>query len=298
VVKVGIMLPTGRDDLAPGMAAWSDVVAVAMAAEAQGLDSVWAADHFFYRDEDGAEYGLHEAWTVLTAIAAVTSRVQLGPMVLCTSFREPGITAKMAASLDLVSDGRLILGLGCGWHDAEYESFGIPKDHRVGRFEEALEIIVRLLRGERVTFAGRFYRTADAVLAPPAGHHVPILIASRRPRMLELTARWADAWNSAWYGLPDDRLRTALDGIDAALTATGRPAAEVSRTIGIVVRDVDQAGPAEAESKAISAKIEELATALKTYEELGADQLIVSLEPATVRSVERLADAVRRHRGG
>jgi alkanesulfonate monooxygenase SsuD/methylene tetrahydromethanopterin reductase-like flavin-dependent oxidoreductase (luciferase family) len=290
------MLPIGDTDGPSGAPSWHDIEVVARAAEDGGLDSVWVADHFFYRDAAGTEYGIHEAWTVLAAVAAVTSRVELGPLVLCTSFRNPGLTAKMAAALDLVSNGRLILGLGCGWHDPEYDAFGLPRDHRVGEFAEAVEIIARLLRGERVTFEGRFHRTLDAFLAPPPSRRIPILIAARRPRMLGLTARWADAWNTAWYGLPDDRLRGNLEALEAALAAVGRPSGELERTVGIEVRDPDQPAVPEPGQKAFAGSVGDLARVLGEYAALGVGHVMVGLEPITVRSVERLASAVRSFR--
>ena len=117
--------------------------------------------------------GQHEAWTIVSAVAAVTERVEIGTLVLCSSFRSPALVAKMAATADEVSGGRLILGLGAGWHDPEYEAFGFPADHRVERFEEALQVIVPLLRGETVSFAGRYEEVRDAVLAPRSGSPHP-----------------------------------------------------------------------------------------------------------------------------
>ena len=117
---------------------------------------MWGADHLIFRDDDGTT-GIHECWTVLTAVAAVTSRVEIGPLVLALPFRNPALTAKMAAELDEVSGGRLILGLGCGWHEPEFDAFGYPFDHRVSRFEEGLKIVAPLLRGETVTFEGRYH---------------------------------------------------------------------------------------------------------------------------------------------
>jgi alkanesulfonate monooxygenase SsuD/methylene tetrahydromethanopterin reductase-like flavin-dependent oxidoreductase (luciferase family) len=149
-MKIGLMLPLGADETN----GFADLRAMALEAEASGLDSVWGADHLIYRDDEGT-VGIHECWTVLTAVAAITSRVEIGPMVLALPFRNPALVAKMAAELDEVSDGRLILGLGCGWHEPEYQAFGYPFDHRVGRFEEALEVIVRLLREGSVTYAGQ-----------------------------------------------------------------------------------------------------------------------------------------------
>ena len=111
----------------------------------------------------------------------------------------------MAATTDDIAGGRLILGLGCGWHEPEYQAFGYPFDHRVGRFEEALEVIVRFLREGSVTYAGRWYTLDDAIVLPAPAHRTPILVAARRPRMMRITARLADAWQTAWYGLPDEK---------------------------------------------------------------------------------------------
>jgi alkanesulfonate monooxygenase SsuD/methylene tetrahydromethanopterin reductase-like flavin-dependent oxidoreductase (luciferase family) len=135
-LKIGAMLPAVADGVQ--WSSWHVLANLARRLEAGGADSIWVADHFFHREENGREHPLHEAWTLLTAVAAVTERVEIGPLVLATSFRNPGLTAKMAATLQEVANGRLILGLGCGWHEPEYTAFGFPFDHRVSRFEEAL----------------------------------------------------------------------------------------------------------------------------------------------------------------
>jgi probable F420-dependent oxidoreductase len=297
-VKIGVVLPIGGSDgPTGGMPGWPDLLAMARASEETGLDSGWIADHFFYRAPDGTESGTHEAWTALSAIAAVTSRIELGPIVLCASFRNPGLTAKMAGTLDEVSRGRLVLGVGCGWHEAEYTSFGLPFDHRVGRFEEWLEIVRRLLAGERVTYSGRFHQADDAVLVPPPGRRIPILIAAKQPRMLDITARTADAWNTAWFGWPDDRLRGRLAGLDAAHERVGRDPAAVERTVGIVVRDPGQPAVPEPEATAIEGSVDDLARALEAYRDLGIAEVQAILEPMTPRSVERLGEATRLFRG-
>jgi alkanesulfonate monooxygenase SsuD/methylene tetrahydromethanopterin reductase-like flavin-dependent oxidoreductase (luciferase family) len=220
-MKYGLMLPLAESET-PGYATLREM---AITAEAHGLDSVWGADHLIFR-EDGETEGIHECWTLLTAIAAVTTRVEIGPLVLALPFRNPALTAKMAAELDEVSDGRLILGLGCGWHQPEFDAFGYPFDHRVGRFEEGLEIIMPLLRGETVSFEGRYFRVKDVELRPrpirPGGP--PVLIAGKQPRMLSLVARHAAQWNGAWYGNPGqaDELRTRLANVRAALDSAAR----------------------------------------------------------------------------
>lgn len=173
---------------------------------------------------------------------------------------------------------------------------GLPFDHRVGRFEEAIGIIRRLLAGEEVTQHGRFYDVERSVLAPKPDRHIPILVAARRDRMLQLTAEHADLWNTAWHGPPDDRLRGQLAAFDAALATAGRSRADVQPTVGITVRDPGQPPVPEPEERAIAGSVEELAAVLGAYADLGVAHIMVGLEPTSVRSVERLAEAVRPQR--
>jgi probable F420-dependent oxidoreductase len=291
-VKVGVILPASEVDGPGQMPGWPLIRSFAQAAEANGLDSVWMFDHFFNRWESGAVEAMHEAWTIVSAVAAVTERVEIGTLVLCSSFRNPALVAKMAATADEVSAGRLILGLGAGWHDPEYDAFGYPKDHRVDRFEEALRIIAPLLRGENVTFAGRYQQTNDAILAPAPGRRIPILAAATRPRMLRLTARYADAWNTAWYGAPDERLHGQLAALTEALEAEGRDPASMTRTVGVTVGDPDSDAPREEHD--FSGSIDELARAIDAYAALGIDHVIVLLQPMTEESIDRLAAALAR----
>jgi luciferase-type oxidoreductase len=289
-MKLGVMLPVGGDDGPDGqMPRWADTRRMALATEEAGLDSVWLADHFFYRDPSGTTYGIHEAWTLLSAVAAVTERVELGTMVLCSSFRDPGLVAQMATTLDEVSGGRVILGVGAGWHDPEYEAFGLPTDHRASRFAEWVEIVARLIRGETVTRKGTYYEVNEATLVPQPDRRIPILIASRQPRMLDLTAQWADQWNTAWFGAVDDKVRGRLADFDQALARNNRPAGEVGKTVGLTVRDLEQK-PSD-DPGGFTGSVEELAAVFTAYAELGVEHLIVGLEPMTPRSVERLAEA-------
>lgn len=243
-MKIGLMLPIGQDQATKRPKSFDHLRAMTLAAEEGGLDSVWVPDHVLFRskDDEGTR-GIHEAWTLLSALAAVTSRVDLGPLVLCVPFRNPAMTAKMAATFEEVSGGRLVLGLGCGWHEPEFDAFGIPFDHRVSRFEEALKIILPMLRHGTATFEGRWHRADRADLLPrgPRPDGPPILIAGKQPRMLELVARHADAWNAAWYGHPDDahELRARLERLHAALEAVGRRVESIELTAGVFVAVAD-----------------------------------------------------------
>jgi alkanesulfonate monooxygenase SsuD/methylene tetrahydromethanopterin reductase-like flavin-dependent oxidoreductase (luciferase family) len=293
-MKIGVGLPTAEVDGVTPL--WTEVRDFALAVEQMGMDSVWVWDHFYYDPEDGSPVeGQHEAWTILSALAAVTERVEVGTLVLCSNFREPGLVAKMAATLDEVSGGRLVLGLGAGWHDPEYDAFGFPKDHRVDRFEEALQIVSPLLDGRHVTFEGNYYTARDAFLTPAPRRRIPLLIACEGPRMLGLTARHARSWNTAWYGAPDDRLREMFAAMDAAMVAVARDPSEMAKTVGVTVRDPDAASTGEEPS--LAGSVEDLARAFDEYEALGAAHLICGLEPTNEGSLVRLRAAMDLRRG-
>jgi alkanesulfonate monooxygenase SsuD/methylene tetrahydromethanopterin reductase-like flavin-dependent oxidoreductase (luciferase family) len=274
------------------MPSWAEIRDFAEHAEAVGLDSVWVCDHLISGPPGQPLEGIHEGWTILSALAVSTSRVELGQLVMCGSFRNPGLLAKMAVTADAISGGRLILGLGAGWYDPEYDAFGYPTDRRVSRFEEVLRIIRPLLGGEHVSFAGRFHQTREAALLPPPEHSIPILVAAKRPRMLRLAARYADAWNTAWFGLPDDRLRQRIDDVDAALAAEQRDPTSIRRTVGIEVVDPDGANTNDTSQRTIASSADAHSDAIDAYEALGFDDLIVGLRPPTRRLLDQLGAAL------
>ena len=261
---------------------WGEILGFAQHAEAVGVDSLWVFDHMYSNVPGTEPRGVHEAWSLLAALAVATSTVELGQLVMCASFRPPAVLAKMAVTTDQISGGRLTLGLGAGWHDQEYRAFGFPLDHRVSRFEEALQIIIPLLRGETVTFEGRFHSVSEAVLLPRAERRIPILIAGNRPRMLGLTARHADAWNTAWFWDPNQKLHDRLAAFDAALVAEGRDVGSVRRTVGIEVPEADQPSATK-----------RLAELFASYSGLPVDDLILVLQPMTTASLDRLGEAIR-----
>lgn len=285
-MKIGMTLPQRRDD---GKGApWEDLRELAWLAEAGGADSLWVADHYFYRDEN-VEIGLHEAFTLLTAVAAVTRTVQVGPLVACTSFRSAGMLAKVAATLDAVSGGRLILGLGCGWHEAEYRAFGHPFDHRVGRFEEVVAAVRPLLRGERVSVKGRWLELDDAVIVPKPEHEVPLLVASNGPRMLDITARLAEAWQAAWFGAVSDEFRSQRVALMAACDAAGRTDS-MEIFVGIDVND--EAG----DDPHVPCDAAAVADALAGWSEEGVDHVQLRVHPGTKARFETAIEGIQRFR--
>ena len=298
-MRIGIVLPIAEEDGDPEMPSYALIREMAIAAEAAGFDSIWVYDHLLFRF-DGRTTGIHECWTILSAIAEATKRAELGTLVMCTGFRNAGLLAKMAATLDHVSGGRLILGVGSGWHDPEYEAFGYPTDHKVSRFEESLTVITSLIRDGEVTLEGRYMTARDAVLRPPARPDLPILVAAEGPRMLELTARHADAWNLAWFGLPDERLARIREELSQACERVGRDPATLSITVGITVR-YPQLAFAATDAKAptgpaLSGTPDEIAAGLAAHAAAGADHVIAALEPATLATLAAFAQAVARYR--
>lgn len=193
-MKIGLMVFLANDREHNRTRPYETIRAIAQQAEADGFDSIWLADHLFYRYPGEATRGIWECWTMLAALAEATQRVEIGTLVLCNSFRHPAILAKMATTLDEVSHGRLILGVGAGWNEPEYQAFGLPFDHRVDRFEEAMQILKPLLRDGQVDFAGQYYQARNCEIVPrgPRSDGPPLLSGGEGPRMLKLTAQYAD----------------------------------------------------------------------------------------------------------
>jgi alkanesulfonate monooxygenase SsuD/methylene tetrahydromethanopterin reductase-like flavin-dependent oxidoreductase (luciferase family) len=236
-------------------------------------------------------------FTMLSALAALTTRITLGTIVACTSFRPPALLAKIADTIDEVSGGgRLILGLGAGWHQPEYEAFGYPFDHLASRFDEAIQIIAPLLREGQVDFQGKYYQVHNCVLRPrgPSRNGPSILIAGGRPRMLQITARYADAWNTAWH-MESGVVRERYAGFKQACATVGRDTSAVELTVGTVVKLL-QPGEDASTTKAISGSPEAIARSLHSFAEEGTGHVIVQLNPMSIESIEQfgqIAEAVR-----
>src|SRR5512139_317287 len=165
-MKIGLALIIAEREELKRAFTYRETRDIAQRAEENGFDSIWLYDHLLYRPEGKPTIGIWECWTFLSALAEATQRVELGTLVACNSFRNPAQLAKMAITLDEVSQGRLILGIGAGWNKPEYDAFGYPYDHRVDRFEEALQIIRPLLKEDRVDFEGKYYQARDCEIKP------------------------------------------------------------------------------------------------------------------------------------
>jgi probable F420-dependent oxidoreductase len=289
-LQVGVQLPEVERDVR-----WPEYLAMARAAEEVGFDSIWVGDHLLYRSDGREERGPWEAWTLLAALAAVTSRVRLGPLVACASFHPPGLIAKMAATIDEVSAGRFVLGLGAGWNENEYSAFGLPYDHRVSRFEESFEIVRRLLAGERATLDGRFWQAEDAVLLPPPARRVPLMVGSEGDRMLAITLPHVDWWNAwyAWFGNTAEGFAALNDRIDAAAERVGRNPRQISRSACVLVElDPDAVRRPHGDDEARPLGAEDIAAHLRALADAGADEAILVLRPIDERSIRAVGAAL------
>ena len=236
-IKFGVTLPQFG-------ATWPEVKELALAIEEAGFHSVWVADHFF-----GVGSGDPlEAWTEMTAVAAVTRRVELGFLVLCNSYRPPALLAKMATTLDQIADGRLVLGYGAGWFVMEYEAYGYdfpPIAVRLAHLEEGLRILKAMWTEDAPTFRGRHYRIdgARCLPRPVRRPHPPILIGGAGEKvLLRLAARYADIWNN--LGAFHRELPQKLGVLRAHCERIGRDVREIEvsqQTIGAIALSADQA---------------------------------------------------------
>ena len=297
-LKIGVELPIAVDKGRYGTPRWSDISQMARHAEAVGFDSVWIEDHLLFRSEGRASQGVWEGWAVIAAVAATTSRVEVGPLVSCMSFRNPAYLAKLADTIDEISGGRLILGVGAGWHEPEYQAFGFPFDHRVSRFEEGLQIVRALLRHGKVDFVGRYHEARECELQPrgprPAGP--PILIGSIGARMLRLVAQHADLWNAYFMHTKNRPAGVAplRDRVDAACRDAGRDPATLGRTAAVFVDMAMGSGtspprPAHWAFDSLAGPPERLAEELRAYAREGIGHVQLWLEPNTLESLEAFA---------
>jgi alkanesulfonate monooxygenase SsuD/methylene tetrahydromethanopterin reductase-like flavin-dependent oxidoreductase (luciferase family) len=295
-LKIGVQLPEVEREVR-----WPELLDMVRAIEDLGYDSIWLGEHLLYRWPDRPSRGPWEAWTLMAAVAAVTSRVEFGPLVACTNFHNPAMLAKQTAMIDEISGGRFILGLGAGWNETDFRSFGFPYDHRVERFAEAFTIIRTLLREGAIDFDGQFYQARDCELLPrgPRPSGPPILIGSNGPRMLRLTMGHADAWNT-WFADIDNaptgvaRLRTIVDD---ACRDVGRDPASVERTTAVMVQlagGVGRLQGSDSLATGLSGSPDDMAETFRAFAREGISHVQLVMDPITVESIRAFAPVLER----
>jgi alkanesulfonate monooxygenase SsuD/methylene tetrahydromethanopterin reductase-like flavin-dependent oxidoreductase (luciferase family) len=295
-MKVGIQLPEVEWEVTFG-----ELIAMAQQAEAAGFDSVWVGDHLLYDLAVGPR-GPWEAWTSLAALAAATTTIDLGPLVACTSFHSPAMLAKMATTVDAISDGRLVLALGAGWNHPDYRAFGFPYDRRVSRFAEAFTIIRTLLSDGEIDFRGEFYSAERCVLHPrsPRQGGPPLMIGSIGERMLDITLPHVQSWNMWWsqYGNTAEGFAREKARVDGMIEATGRNVGDVEATAAVYFR-LDggvrrQMGDYDAETRTqpLTGDTDELADHLRAFQAAGCDHVQLVVDPITHASIDQLSSVL------
>ena len=293
-MRIGVQLPEVEWEVP-----FPELVSMARTAEAVGFDSLWLGDHLLYELEVG-DRGPWEVWTSLAAIAASTSTIEIGPLVASTSFHAPAMLAKQATTVDAISGGRLILGLGAGWNRREYDAFGFAYDHRVSRFAEAFTIVRTLLQEGSIDFHGDWYHADRCVLHPrsrPTGP--PLMVGSIGDRMLDITLPHVDAWNMWWsqYGNSVEGFRREKERVDELVAAVGRTG-DVEATAAILVQlegglgrqmgDYDDFNTV----RPLTGSPDELAGQLREFEAAGAAHVQLVVDPITRKSIEWLGDVL------
>ena len=295
MVKIGVQLPEVEWEVP-----FPELIEMAQTAESVGFDSVWLGDHLLYELEVGAR-GPWEVWTSLAAIAASTSTISIGPLVASTSFHAPAMLAKQAATVDAISGGRLILGVGAGWNRREYDAFGFAYDHRVSRFEEAFTIIRTLLREGAIDFHGTYYDADRCTLHPRSSDTgPPLMIGSIGARMLDITLPHVDAWNMWWsqYGNSAAGFLHEKERVDSLIVAAGRSIVDVEATAAVLVQLEGGAGRQMGDYddvntvRPLRGSPSELADQLREFEAAGADHVQLVVDPITRDSIELLADVL------
>ena len=291
--EIGVVFGSWRSSQDPTTAAWSEIRAMAVRAEEIGFDTVWSPDELVGRlVKDGPVSGFWDGVAMPAAIAAVTSRIKVGTWVLSALHRNPGIIAKAAATIDEISGGRFVLGLGAGHAGSGAHSFGLPEDHIYERFEEALEIVVPLLRSGRADFEGAYHLARDLEQLPPGprARGIPILIAAHGPKGYRHAARLADIWSCYATERNDvEELGPRVVAFNAACAEVGRDPATIGRSAGVVVAPLAAAEYTGTFGSAITGSAGEIADVLRTFRTAGFTQLEFMLEPQSLLSLEAMA---------
>ena len=293
--EIGLVLPMGDVFADDPAARWVDIRALALRAEEIGFDVVWTVDELLWLAPDRDPRGFWECVAMTGAVAAATSRIKVGTWILSALHRNPGITAKAVETIDEISGGRFVFGLGSGHAGRQAHAFGLPEDHVYGRFEEAVQIIVPLLRQGRADFEGTFHAARDLEQRPigPRPGRIPIMIGAKGPKMLRLAALHADIWS--WYVEERSDLvefGPRLTAFEAACVDAGRDPATVGKSAGIVVEPTSITGSEAVLGTPVRGSAEEIADALRAFGAAGFTNIELLLWPPTLAALDAMASVI------
>ena len=297
--QIGVVMPLMQFGPERTTARWTEIREMALVAEAMGFDTVWTPDELLWRVDDAAPQGVWEGVAMAGAVAAVTNTVTVGTWVLSALHRNAGLSAKVAETLDEISGGRFLFGLGAGhsW-PGQAQTFGLPEDNIFGRFAEALEIIVPLLRGGRADFEGTWHAARDLPQAPvgPRPNAIPLLIGGNGPKGQRHAVRHADIWSGyVEERAHPDEMAPRIASLEAICAEEGRDPATIGRSVGLSVRPL--AAAAERPG-ALSGSAQEIADAFHAFEAVGYTRLEVMFGPGTMAALEALRPVLEAFDGG
>jgi alkanesulfonate monooxygenase SsuD/methylene tetrahydromethanopterin reductase-like flavin-dependent oxidoreductase (luciferase family) len=289
--EIGLVLPLWDSFVDRSTSRWVDVRNLALRAEELGFDTVWVPDELLWRPTEEDRQGWWEAVAMAGAVAASTSRVKVGTWILSALHRNPAITAKAVETIDEISGGRFVFGLGSGHAGAQAHAFGLPEDHVHSRFAEALEIIIPLLRQGRADFEGTFHAARSLEHRPvgPRPGRIPIMIGAKGPKMLRLAALHADIWS--WFA--EERsdlaeLGPRLAALEAACVDVDRDPATIGKSAGIVIEPTSVSG-SDALGTPIRGSAAEIADVLRGFGAAGFTNVEVIVSPPTPAAVDAMA---------
>jgi alkanesulfonate monooxygenase SsuD/methylene tetrahydromethanopterin reductase-like flavin-dependent oxidoreductase (luciferase family) len=291
-LEIGLVLPIGETRADGSAAGWVEIRDIAVHAEALGFDTVWIPDELLWRRPDGSPWGWWECVAMAGAVAAVTSRIKVGTWILSALHRNPGITAKVVETLDEISGGRFVFGLGSGHSGRQGRTFGLPEDHVHSRFEEAVQIIVALLREGRADFEGAFHAARNLEHRPqgPRPGGIPIMIGAKGPKMLHLAALHADIWS--WYVEERsdlDEFGPLLTAFEAACAAAGRDPKAIGKSAGISVQAPTFPESEHGPGAPVRGSAAEIAEAFRAFAAAGYTNLELLVQPATLAALDAIA---------
>jgi len=295
-LEIGLVLPMGDSFVDGRTVRWTEIRDLAVRAEEIGFDTVWTADELLWRSEGKAPQGWWECLTMTGAVAATTSRVKVGTWIMSALHHNPAIMAKAVETLDEISGGRFVFGLGAGHAGRQGHAFGLPEDRTIGRFEEALEILIPLLREGRANFEGEFHAAHELEQRPrgPRPGQIPIMIGAKGPKMLRLAARHADIWS--WFVEERSDLSEfgpRLAALEAACAEVGRDPDTIGRSAGVVVEPTEFTGSSEVLGVPIRGTAEVIADALRGFYSGGFDHLEIVPWPPTLEALDAMAPVLR-----
>ncbi len=289
--EIGLVLPLWDSFDDGSTSRWVDIRDLALRAEELGFDTVWIPDELLWRATADDPQGWWEAVAMAGAVAAVTSRVKVGTWILSALHRNPGITAKVVETIDEISGGRFVFGLGSGHAGGQAHAFGLPEEHVQSRFAEALEIIVPLLRDGRADFEGTFHAARGLAQRPlgPRPGRIPIMIGAKGPKMLRLAALHADIWS--WFA--EERsdlaeLEPRLAALEAVCIAVGRDPATIGKSAGVVIEPTPVRG-SEQLGVPIRGSAAEIADAVRAFSTAGFTNVEVIVSPPTRAALDAMA---------